>query len=115
MVKIGDRELVFTATLILGDDETADLQVPVRDVTLPIKLRFVGGDSPQQTGHWRTVDGVLHMEFAGWLNPLGSAFDPPERIGDVGGAPLWFQMAHHRIVSVNLVHLLILVGEAAHD
>ena len=111
MVRIGDKELVFQQTLLTLDDQDVDLEIPVRDGVLKIRLRCEQlRPDEKQSVDWKTTDGVLGIVLKGWNNPLGTAVSPPERLGDFKGQSLWFQVATYRIASLNVIHFLVLLG-----
>ena len=111
MVRIGDKEVVLQHTVLVLDEQPVTFEIPVRDSTLKLRLVCVQpGPGETQAANWKTIDGVLEIVLRGWNNPLGTALSPPERIGDLKGEPIWFQVATYRIAMLNVVHFLVLLG-----
>jgi len=112
-VKVDGRELVFSTTFLVKDDQVTNLAIPVKDKTLRIDIRCVAKAEGEATLSWNaTGAGVLQMDFVGWKSPLGTVTGAPARLGDVGGEVISFQAAHYRISDQNLVHFFIFLGVA---
>jgi len=111
--KINDKELVFTTTFLVRDDELVAVDVPLMDTTLKLTITF--GQSPtkgEATANWHVSDGTLHMVFKGWESPLGAVTTEPHRLGEVHGRVFFFQLAAYRIGELTLAHFFILLGGA---
>ena len=114
MVTIAGREIVYSQSLIVGDGQPVEIQATAKGHLVPVRLIFStapNANPNEATTTWRTEGGVLIIDFVGWRNPLGICIGP-QRLGDIGGNALGFQVAGYRINDQNFVHFYLLFGGA---
>jgi hypothetical protein len=114
MIRLGDKELVFSTSFMLAGDELASFEIPIDGEQLRLDLKFIPGASSEREGRWNFSDGVIHFEFVGWRNSIGTAVSEPQKFGEIGDRRLYFQMAHYLVGEVNVVHFQLLLGDS-HD
>jgi hypothetical protein len=98
LIKIGDKELVFSETFIVQENEFAQIQVPMpKDVPLlRVRIRFRRRDRPENKPgmiFWNTDDEGLLIDCVGWESNLASVLTNTKKIGEfpqVGKVGLWF-------------------------
>lgn len=109
-IQVGDRQLIFSETFLLADNEVAHIEVPLGSGSLAVRIRFEPSTN-DATGRWRFENNVLIMDFSGWNNPLGVCLTKPARIGDVEEKPLGFTVAQQKVGQVNnLITLQFYIG-----
>lgn len=103
---VDDKRIVATQTLLLRDGEVGRFEVPVDDVTLPVRIRFLPGSRDEPTVDWQYFDGTLSVDCVGWGNnlPDGAVLEP-HRLGVKDRVPLGFEFVHHKTGDVNQVTL----------
>jgi hypothetical protein len=103
------KELAFSATVIAKDEEPIEMEAAVLGNKIRIGLRFVReGD---QTASWKWTDGRVDFTFKGWTNALGSSFADHQPFGDVGGRPIFMNVAHFCISNMHLMHFSVMAGD----
>lgn len=114
MVRIGNREQIFTTSLLLADDEEATVRVTIGQWHVDLSLVFVAERNGQSPGtvSWSGEGNVVRFHAVGWKNVGGASTTEPAGFGDVNGRRMYFQLAQHRIGSMNLAHLFISLGDA---
>lgn len=71
MTQVGDKQILTTQTLLLGDDEVGRFDVPIETAKLSVAVRFLSAEVSEPTLEWRFADGLLSIDAAGWNNPQG--------------------------------------------
>lgn len=113
MTAVGDKQILTTQTLLLGDDEVGKFDVQVEEGTqFSVAVRFPPSQDAEATLGWRFEDGTLNIEATGWSSPGGGAAIA-KRIGDYSGRPLGFKFASQRLGTLNLVTLQFYLGGGA--
>ena len=116
MTAVGDRLILETQTLLLGDDESGEFVVHVREkdtsaaYPLRVSVRFTEPDAAEASSRWEYDHEVLKMLFSGWANREGSSFRKPQRLGEHKGVPFGFNVAHQRIGELNQVTFQFYAG-----
>ena len=110
MTAVGDKQSLATKTFLLGDGEVGKFAVTVGDTVLPVEVKFSAPQARESAWHWEYDGGTLRLSFTGWKNPYGSGLPAPQRIGEVDGAPLGFNMAHQRLGAMNVATLQFYLG-----
>src|SRR5712664_2826246 len=111
MIHIGDKQLVFSETFLLSDDEVALFEVQVSS-TNTVKVSLLFSPEPSESmARWNLEDDILKLSFQGWRSPLGMCTQQPVRLGDVDGESLGFAVAQRLVgQKINLVTLQIYRG-----
>ena len=111
MITINDRTLVFNETFLLPDGQSARFDTTIEGTRFQIlfTLRAAKGDE-ERKGTWAFKDGILHMTFIGWTNPMGTCLKQPEKLGDINGKPLGFQLCAHAMTDTALITFMLFLG-----
>jgi hypothetical protein len=110
MTIVGDKQILTTQTLLLGDDEVGKFDVPVDTGTqLPVTIRFLSRQQTEPTTDWRYAEGTLNIDCAGWNVAMGGGMKA-HRIGDYNGRPIGFSLASYRVGTLNHVTLQFYLG-----
>ena len=111
-IKIDDKELVFSSDLFVKNNQLVSIEIPVKNDLLKMSLTFEEGkDGESATGSWTADNDIVRFVFKGWTNPLGSCILEPTKFGDLAnGQKLYFQITHHYVSNLNLVHLFLFAG-----
>lgn len=118
VITIGNRRVLYTDTLLLGDNETVRIEVPLQLAVshlgkdcFKLELTFLDRQREPATVTWQLIGDVYKVNCTGWKNPTGSAFTTPLLLGAGGMAvppPIALDLAHYTIGARNLVHLVLL-------
>lgn len=113
MIRIGDKELVYSSSLIIPEGEEAWLSFKLDDWEINFKIIFV--TSPDKTGpqevKLEAIQDTVHLSLINWNNSLGTAITKPTRIGETNDGRLLSFMANHwRIGTVHRLDLQFLLG-----
>jgi hypothetical protein len=112
MVKIDGKDLVFSSTFMVGNNQEAEIEFPINEDKLKLSITFKATEAPgERNGEWKQVDGVVKFTFTGWSNPMGTCVAEPTKFGDIGGKRIYFQLANHYVGEQNLASLFILLGD----
>lgn len=112
MVEIEGKEVIYSTTFMIANDKEAKLKIPVREDFINLTIEFISDVSIEDKGaSWVTKDGVIKMSFKGWNNSLGTCVLEPTKFGNIGEKRIYFQLAHHYVGAINLVHFYIMIGE----
>jgi hypothetical protein len=110
MIKIGDKEQIFSTYFLVPNNQEAQVDVPIFGATSKMSFEFRDKESDDaSTGEWTTVNDVMKVVFKGWKSPLGTTFKELVKYGEVDGKKLYFQVAHKLVGESNLVHLFLYV------
>jgi predicted cation transporter len=108
MIKVGDKEIVFSETFIIETGDGAGGMTQVHDIPVGIVLVFKSAMPPLGPKYsFNIKENIIHFEFTNWVN---AATKHPVHIGKVGDIPIGFMMTHQRVGEVNLVHFQLLSG-----
>jgi hypothetical protein len=111
MVTIDSKNVVFSTSFMVGNDQEALIDVDIQGEILKLGITFTSATTAEdRNGAWHQENGVVRFTFAGWNNPLGTCVLEPTKFGDIAGKRIYFQLAHHFVGEQNLAHLFILVG-----
>lgn len=113
MIKIGDKELCFSTTLLMTDEQEAEIVTVVDDWELKITIALVQKSNEEKSISWSAVTGNhARIEFCGWRDSLGSATASPVYIGvtDTSNRAVGFGACHHRVGTVNRLDFQIYLG-----
>src|SRR5438874_2381712 len=102
MTVVGDKQILGTQTLLLGDGEVGRFDIQAGDTVLPVSVRFSPPGSTKSFGEWKFDDGRLALEFAGTRTPSKWGMAQPQQVGDLEGTPIGFKMAYQRIDELNV-------------
>ena len=111
MIKVGDKEQIFSASFIAQDNEETVIDVPADSSTLTLSFTFVPGSGETRDASWRGEGNTVKFTMSGWRNPLGTSLTEPTKFADLGNRKVYFGLAQYFIgTNVNLVHLFIYLG-----
>jgi len=112
MLKIGDKEVVMTQTMVIPDGETAFFDFSINSEPIQISIVFETNNVPdsERKINWKLEDGILRMTFIGWRNSLGTSLIHPAKIGELNGQPFGFNLMHFLVGTVNLVTFQFYIG-----
>ena len=91
MIKVGKRQVLFSATLLCPEGEEIEIEVPVPGETKPWKIKIVFSNKEQQdsdksdlkpTLTWEIVEDNWILNFSNWNKTLGSAISKPAQIAE---------------------------------
>ena len=112
MVKINDKELVYSKDFLVQNDQEVIIDAPVLNDILKLSVVFKSGAaSDERNGSWTNEGDVVKFVFSGWNNPLGTCVLEPTKFGDINGKRIFFQLAHQYVAEINLAHLYIFIGD----
>jgi hypothetical protein len=112
-MKVDDKEISFSETFIVRNDETIQFQHTILGSRITVVLRFTGYKYPAEPAEysWSITGDTITVEFKNWANPNGTATTNPIKIGDINGHPFGFVAAHHMIAAnIHLLHFQLLTG-----
>jgi hypothetical protein len=113
VVLINGKQVIFATSFAVRDDQ--DVVVDHSAPPYPFKcvIRFTappaGSQPVSAAGSWTTLEGVVRFIFSGWDNVLGTVLED-QRIGEIEGREVSFQMVHRKVGSLNDVTLSLLLG-----
>jgi hypothetical protein len=111
-IQIDGKEVVYSTSLLIKNEQIAYLEVPVKDDLLKLSLVFKDPKATDKLeGSWNYADGVVNFIFTGWDNSLGSCVLEPTKFGDLSNKKLYFQISHHYVAEFNSVNLYIYLGD----
>lgn len=112
MVTTDGKKVVYYTSFLVKNDQEVLVDAPIETSTLKLAITFASGTSSEErSGTWRSEDGLVRFTFSGWNNPYGTVVSEPTKFGEIRGKKVYFQLAHHYVGEVNLVHLYVLVGD----
>lgn len=109
--KIGDKEVLFTGSFLAKDDEQIQIDVPVADASITVRMKFVPKDEKDQRVEWHAQeDRTVDFTFLGWKSPFFTTMDPAV-FAHLNDRPLMLQ-ASAAFVGINILTVLVLLGPA---
>lgn len=114
MQTAGNREVIFSSTLIVADKEEAMVEFDSHDEHFRIIFIFDPSAEGAREIRWvADAANTLRVTVAKWSNPLGTTLPMPIRIGTAGNQTLSFQIVHWKIAElINRADVQFLLGEA---
>lgn len=113
MIRIGDKELVYSSSLIIPEGEGAGVSFKLGDWEIKFEIEFVSSpdkNGPQEAKLETTKDAV-RLILINWNNALGTAIPEPTRIGETNdGRVLSFMVNHWLIGTIRRLDLQFLLG-----
>ncbi len=90
-MKIGNKTIVANYSLIIPQDEIAEIQLNVNNWILNISIEFQNVEKAQPEIAFNTRDNNnLTMIFKNWKNSLGMSLKVPAELGETNGKKLFF-------------------------
>lgn len=111
MVKIGNKEVVFSSLLLIPEDEKAELELNYSENKLKIIISFDDSGDQQliQPIPFEDASGV-ELVFKNWNKGLGSVLKEHVRLADhANGGVLKFIAANNRIGNLNIMNIQFVV------
>jgi hypothetical protein len=105
-VLVNGKEQIYSEAFLIADDQDVELNVRSMPVFFRFKVRFTAPEE-KPSGNWTTTGSITQFIFRGWSNSVTSLMEEPQRIGEVNGRELYFQMAHRKVGRVNEVHWFV--------
>ena len=112
-MKIGERDVVHTASLIVPKGENAIVDFRVGQWDISLKIIFVRNDDKAEKGSisLEVIDGNPQISLINWNNSLGTATIQPAVLGTANdGRKLSFMLCHWLIGDTNKVDIQFLLG-----
>jgi hypothetical protein len=112
-VSLGNREVVWSGTLLVPDSEVGIIETTLGLWPLRIEIRFMPneGSSPELSWQGSAGVGPLQMTFKGWKNPLGAAVKVPQLLGTTSdGRKFGFMASVYRVGDVSKIDFQLLWG-----
>jgi hypothetical protein len=111
MIKVGDKEQIFSASFIAQDNEETLVDVPAGEGKLTLSFMFVPGAGDARDASWRGEGDTVRFTFTGWRNSLGTCVAEPTKFADLGNRKIYFSLAQYLIGDrSNLVHVFVYLG-----
>jgi hypothetical protein len=117
-VRIGKKKLLHSGLLVLDDDETAHIEIPLplgaSISTDVVKIEFMcpSTASAATTFGWKTVGDVVKFELSGFKSNLwGVVLPKPQPFGVQNGQPLFLEFVYTRVSERNVVQFMVLQQE----
>jgi hypothetical protein len=123
MVKIGERELVFSTTAIVQDECNVTCTFPLNEIETTIILLLhpspEGKQEPtgekkvsEPTVRWEAIgENKLRIDLRGWTNMFGSATKTPLKIGQTSdGRAIGISLYNQRVGVTNRLDFQVFVG-----
>ena len=94
MIRIGGKEVVFTANIVVPERDTAELEfnAGLGKVSVLILFSDDGSEKPPKIDI-KLTDGVLALNFFNWKSALGAALKTPTSILRLGDGQEIFLLA----------------------
>ncbi len=112
-MKVGGREVVHTATLIIPKGEDALVDFDVGQWKISLRILFVSKDKDAEKGSLsiEVVDGNPQLSLFDWNNSLGTATVRPFELGTASdGRKLSVMLSHWLIGETNKLDIQFLLG-----
>ena len=104
-MRVGGREIVYSTSLILAEDEDATFDFTVEGWGVQIRVLFEYDDNENRI-KLSSKDNVLEMRFMNWGSKIGTTVRTPQIIGkSPTGRDLSFIAVHWKIGAVNKLDL----------
>lgn len=112
MTKIGEKTVVHSETLIVRDEESADLTILVEGWPLKFVLSFHPEGAAEQTVNWSVENDALRLRLNRWTNSLGTSLSEPAAIAkSPTGKTIELLLYQHHIGNLNRVDLQFTVRD----
>lgn len=109
MVKIGNREMIASHSLIIPKDETAVIDLEALGNKLALSIKFVEEEESRSVRVTATSKVAADMIFVNWNNSIGMSLKAPVALLDVEGDKVFFMAANYRIEDTNHFHIQFLL------
>ena len=117
MLRIG-RDLVLAAhTVLLRENETARLEIPlplgaaIATDVVKIEITCTQRSQADVDIKWRTENGVVKFDLLGWKSQVGSMLNDAVTFGFQNGRALRLKVAQYAISDQNVVHFMVMQEE----
>jgi hypothetical protein len=108
-VRVEGRTLVYSQTVLIGDNQPALFTANIGQGAVPFEVTFVPAEESNTL--WDSRVRPIKITCEGWKSPLGLMIAEPVYMGDVGdGTAFFFQIAQYFMAGGNLVHFFVWVG-----
>jgi hypothetical protein len=111
-MKIGNREVVHTFSIIVPDKEDAWVDFNVGQWNINLRIYFTE-DKGKDTGalSLEVLQDIPHLNLINWRNALGTATIKPIELGTTSdGRQLSFMLTHWLIGETNKLDIQFLLG-----
>lgn len=115
MIKVGNKELCFSKTFLVRDNEEIDVEITIDEWLLKITIIMLEGAHGNASLNWHAVsDNHARIEFKGWTNPLGTGTQEPIQLGttDTTKRAVYFSALNVKVGGINRFDFHILLGGA---
>jgi hypothetical protein len=115
LIKIGNKELSFSETFIIRDNEEINIDAVVDNWPLKITIILLADSHGNTSLSWQAVsDNHARIEFKGWANPSGVSTQEPLQLGttDTSKRAVYFSALNIRVGSTNRFDFQLLLGGA---
>lgn len=112
-MKIGNKEIVHTTSLIIPKDEEAVIDFKVGNWEIELRLLFKIEKENTKKGiiSLEVTDKIPKLILTNWFNALGMATKMPIEFGTTdNGKKLYIMICHWYIGDVNKIDLQFLLG-----
>jgi hypothetical protein len=112
---IQGREVVAHHTFLLSSSETATFDLTLRGPGNSASLLFVtvryepvGEPGVTWDSDMTQERDLIRIVVKAWSNPMGTAINALQKLGDIRGRGLYFQVVHYLVGDANLIHVWLL-------
>lgn len=113
MIKIGDREVIETYSLLVPKDETAVLEFTALARNLVLTISFTNDQGARTVQITPSSDTAAIINFLNWDTNIGTALKDPSPLLRNDKDVLSFMAANYRIGDVNHLHIQFLLARNA--
>lgn len=113
VTQFGGREVILSQSILVADNEEAQIDTNLAGNPLKLTLKFVTNPEGKPQVHWtgEPQQATLHFTIYNWVSPLGSSLFEPIRLGETpDGRSFGFQLVHFRIGKLNRADFYLLLG-----
>jgi hypothetical protein len=111
-MKIGNRTVILQQTLLVPDRLEASFASSINGIDYTFVLQFtpeMAKPDDKPTVKWVGVGNVVRIEFVGWVNPLGTTFGEPQKLGSIAGfGDLFCNVFHQHVGTLNRIDFQVL-------
>jgi hypothetical protein len=115
MIKVGERELIFSATVITQDECDVTCTFPINEVQTTVILCFhpsPEGGKEQPSVEAKVIgQNQLRIGLRGWSNAIGTATKEPVKIGQTSdGRGIGILLYSQRVGDINRLDFQVVLG-----
>lgn len=112
MTKIGSRTVIHSTTVLVRDEENADISFSVDNWAIKLIISFHPEERLEQSAEWAVENDAMRLRLYRWINPLGTTLAQPTYIGkSPTGKPIELILYQHHIGDFNRVDLQFMMKD----